>query len=153
MPHPTTDGQSPSSSNGREASREPSIVDALLRVFESGQRIVVDRVDLARYDLAQIAVGALRGTALIGVGAVLLAGAWFALMAGLVVWLHQVMLLSLPVSLALVGGLNAVVGGLAIAAGVERARPDVRFDELLGSPTDGLVGTRQPRNGTAEESR
>lgn len=135
----------PTSSNGREPSRQPSIVDALLRVFEAGQRIVVDRVDLARHDLTQLAVDALRGTALIAVGAVLVAGAWFALMAGLVVWLHQSQSLSVVVSLALVGGLNGLVGAAAIALGVERARPDLHFDDLLGSPTDGVVGRAAER--------
>lgn len=136
--------------NGREAPREPSIVDALLRVFESGQRIVLDRLDLARYDLAQLAVGAVRGTALIAVGAVLVASAWFALMAGLVVWLHQS--LSLAASLALVGGINGLLGALAVRAGVERARPDVRFDELLGSPTDGAVGASLGRGNGRDRS-
>ncbi|MGH7788071.1 MAG: phage holin family protein [Candidatus Binatia bacterium] len=141
QPHSTNDGR-----DGRQAPRDPSIVDALLRVFESGQRIVLDRVDLARYDLAQLAAGALRGTALIAGGAVLVASAWFTLMAGVVVWAHQS--LSLVASLALVGGINGLLGVLAIMAGVERARPDVRFDELLGSPTDGAVGSSVgPGNG------
>ena len=101
------------------STEEPHIVDAALRVFEAGQRVVLDRVDLARLDLAQIAARTVRGAALIVLGAVLVAGAWFALMAGLVVWLLAY--LALGASLALVGGISAAVGAAVISLGVQRA--------------------------------
>lgn len=105
-------------------SEDPSLADAVVRVLESGQRIVLDRVDLARFDLAQLAARVLRGAVLIGVGAVLLAGAWFAAMAGVVVWLYQSMSLTLASSLALVGALSGLAGTAAIVVGVRRARPN-----------------------------
>ena len=57
---------------------EPSFIDAVLRVIEASQRLVLDRVDLARLDVARLATYALRGAVLVAVGAVLIAGAWFA---------------------------------------------------------------------------
>ena len=111
------------------SSSEPRIVDAAIRIFEAGQRVILDRVDLARLDLAQAASAAVRGAALIALGAVLLAGAWFSAMGGVVVWLQTY--LTLPASLAVVGGLSAVVGAAAVTIGVRRAaaidllKPDV----------------------------
>jgi hypothetical protein len=98
---------------------EPSIVEAAVRVFEAGQRVVLDRVDLARLDLAQIASRMVRGAVLIAVGAVLVAGAWFTFLAGVVVWLD--MRLPLTTSLAVVGLTSAAAGAAALMLGVRRA--------------------------------
>ncbi len=103
--------------------RDPSISDALVRVFEAGQRIVLDRVDLARFDLAQIATRTLRGAVLVAVGALLIAGAWFALITGAVLWLH--IYLTLPASILIVVGASAALGMAAVAAGIHRATGDV----------------------------
>ncbi len=109
--------------------RDPSISDALVRVFEAGQRIVLDRVDLARFDLAQLATRTLRGAVLVAVGALLIAGAWFALITGAVLWLH--LYLTLPASILIVVGASAALGIAAIAAGINRATAD------LGLPNGG----------------
>jgi len=98
---------------------EPSLVDSLVRAFEAGQRVVLDRLDLAYFDLAQIATRTLRGAVLITIGSLLVVGAWFAVMGGLVLWLHQY--LTLPASIGLVAGGSAALGALAIAIGVRRA--------------------------------
>jgi hypothetical protein len=98
---------------------DPSLLDSLIRAFEAGQRVVLDRLDLAYFDLAQIATRTVRGVVLIVIGSLLVVGAWFAVMGGLVLWLQQYV--ALPVSIALVAVGSAVVGGTAIALGVRRA--------------------------------
>ena len=97
----------------------PSLADALIQLVEVAQRVVLDRVDLARFDLAQIATRMLRAAALVAVGAVCLAGAWFALLAGAVVWALDYM--PLFSALALAALVSVAAGAAAIAAGVRRA--------------------------------
>jgi len=95
---------------------EPSLVDSVVQVLEAGQRVVLDRVDLLRFDLSQLAARTLGGAVLIGVGAFLLAGAWFISMGAVVVWLQQY--LSLSASLAAVAAATAGVGAGAIRRGL-----------------------------------
>ncbi len=95
------------------APSEPSVGDALMHLFESGQRLVLDRIDLARFDLRELAGRTVRDTALAVTGGVLLAGAWFLAMAAAVVWLRQY--LSLALSLAVVAGASATLGAGAVA--------------------------------------
>lgn len=99
---------------------EPSLVDSVVRVFEAGQSVVIDRVDLLRFDLRDLASRTLGGAALIAVGAFLLAGAWATLMAAVVVWLQQY--LSPFASLAAVAAATAGLGAGAIAVGVRRGQ-------------------------------
>ena len=102
------------------AASEPSLIDALIHVFEVGQRLVLDRIDLTRFDLNQVTERVLRGVVLIVTGSVLLAGACFTALGGVVVWLQQYV--SLVVSLAVVTGVSAGIGAGAIAIGIRRAR-------------------------------
>jgi hypothetical protein len=95
------------------APSEPSVGDALIHLFESGQRLVLDRIDLARFDLRELAGRTVRGAALAVIGGVLLAGGWFMAMASAVVWLRQY--LPLAASLAIVAVVSAVLGATAIA--------------------------------------
>jgi hypothetical protein len=99
---------------------EPSLVDSLVRVVETGQRVVLDRVDLLRFDLSQLVSRTLGGAVLIAVGAFLLAGAWFTFMGAMVVWLQQY--LSLFASLAAVATATACFGAGAIAIGMRRGQ-------------------------------
>jgi len=99
---------------------ERSLLDTVIRVFEAGQRVVLDRLDLAYFDLTQLANRTLRGAVLVLVGALLLAGAWFALLGAAAVWLQQYM--SLVASLLVVCGMNVVLGGAAIVVGVRRTQ-------------------------------
>src|SRR5262245_49879117 len=94
---------------------EPSIFDSIVRTFEAGQRVVLDRIELAYFDLKQLATQTLRGALLIAIGAMLLSGAWFALMVGVVAWLQQY--LTLPASVLLVAGLTAVGGAMSLMLG------------------------------------
>jgi len=106
----------------RTAPPEPSLLESLVRVLEAGQRIVLDRIDLARFDVSQVARRMLRAAGLLAIGAILLAGGWFTLMAGGVCWLQQY--LSLPVSLVLAATLTAGLGAAALAVGVRRMRDE-----------------------------
>ena len=99
---------------------EPSLVDSVVHVLEAGQRVVLDRVDLLRFDLSQLATRTLGGAVLIAVGAFLLTGAWFTLVGAVVVWLHQY--LSLSASLAVVAATTAGFGAGAIAMGIRRGQ-------------------------------
>lgn len=99
---------------------EPSLVDSVVRVVEAGQHLVLDRVDLLRFDLSELARRTLGGTALIGVGAFLLAGAWCTFMGAVVVWLQQY--LPLSASLAAVAAATAGLGTGTIAIGIRRGQ-------------------------------
>ena len=126
---------------------EPSLVDSVIRVLEAGQRLVLDRVDLLRFDLSQLAARTLGGAVLIGVGAFLLAGAWFMSMGAVVVWLQQY--LSLSASLAAVAAATAGVGAGAIAIGIRRGQIDTAGDggktvRAISEEASGTNGTRRP---------
>jgi hypothetical protein len=99
---------------------EPSISDALARLIEAGQRVVSDRLDLIRLDLAHAALIGLRGVALIAAGAVLLGGAWIALLNGVALWLGNYT--SLPIAFLSVTAVSAVSGTLAVAMGMRKVR-------------------------------
>lgn len=122
------DGDSASAS----PSSEPSVGDAVIHVFEAGQRMVLDRIDLARFDLDQLAGRTLRSAALACSGTLLLAGAWFTAMGGAVVWLQSY--LSLAGSLAVAALFSAGVGASAIVIGVRHARSEWEFGRA-GAPT------------------
>lgn len=116
---------------------EPSLLDSLIRAFEAGQRVVLDRLDLAYFELSQIATRTLRGVVLVTIGALLIVGAWFAAMGGVVLWLQQY--LTLPASIGLVAGGSAALGAVAIAVGVRRAYGDAAqgIENLVETVRDG----------------
>lgn len=129
---------------------EPSLLDSMIRIFEAGQRVILDRLDLAYFDLTQFASRTLRGAALIVVGAVVLAGAWFVLIGGVVVWMQQY--LSLPVSLALVAGASVLVGAACIVIGTKRAQSGAveATNDLIESVREGAPDDMvAPANGAS----
>ena len=123
---------------------EPSLVDSLIRAFDAGQRVVLDRLDLAYFDLSQLAVRTLRGAALIAIGAVLLSGSWFALMGAVVVWLQAYV--SLPLSILLVAAGSAALGVAALVTGAGRARSTATkgLSELAVTLREGAPDNAQP---------
>jgi hypothetical protein len=126
---------------------EPSLVDSVVHVLEAGQRVVLDRVDLLRFDLSQLATRTLGGAVLIAVGAFLLAGAWFILMGAVVVSLQQY--LSLSASLAAVAATTAGFGAGAIAIGIRRGQIDKVGDvgktvRAASDEASGSNGTLRP---------
>lgn len=98
---------------------EPSLIDAVLRVIEASQRLVLDRVDLARLDVARLASYALRGAVFVAVGAVLIAGAWFATLGFIVLALEPY--LSPTTSLLVIAFATFVAGAASVATGIRRA--------------------------------
>jgi hypothetical protein len=98
---------------------EPSLIDAVLRVIEASQRLVLDRVDLARLDVARLATYALRGVVLVAVGAVLIAGAWFATLGFIVLLLQPY--LSPTTSLLVIAVATFIAGAATVASGIRRA--------------------------------
>lgn len=99
---------------------EPSVIDAVVRVVDAGQRLVLARVDLLRADFNELASRSLRSAALVGLGAFMLAAAWCALMAAAAAWLRNY--LPLPMSLLVVALATAAVGAAAILVGVLSGR-------------------------------
>jgi len=96
------------------------LLDSIIRIFGAGQRVILDRLDLAYFDLTRLVTRTLRGAVLVLIGAVLLSGAWFTLIGGMVVWLQSYV--SLAASLVLLAGLSVVAGGAAVAVGLRRAQ-------------------------------
>jgi len=123
-----------------EHATEPSVVDSLVRVIEAGQRLLVDRLDLARFDLGKIVTRSLRGAAFIAGGAVLLTGACFALIGGAIMWLHQSMDLSLAASCLIVAAATAVVGAVIIFTGIRRTQPEREELDTAGALVGSLHG-------------
>lgn len=123
---------------------EPSLLDSVIRAFEAGQRVVLDRLDLAYFDLSQLATRTLRGAALIAIGAVLLSGSWFALMGAVVVWLQPY--LALPLSILLVAAASAALGVAALATGASRTRSTATqgLGELAETLREGAPDNVQP---------
>ena len=123
------------------------MTDSFIRLFEAGQSVVLDRVDLARFDFAQIAIRTLRAAALVAVGAVWLAGAWFALLAGAVVW--SLDYVSLPIALAGAAVLSVTAGAIAVYAGVQRAT-DI---DAIASASALRAASAESRGAARKESR
>lgn len=122
---------------------EPRLVDSVVRALEAGQRVVLDRVDLLRFDLRQQAGRTLSGALLVAVGAFLVAAAWVAGMGAVVVWLQQYLVLY--ASLAVVAAATAVVGAAAMAIGMRRGRTGTARDagESVGVASAGTSGWRE----------
>jgi len=129
-----------SASTQSESGSEPSLVDSVIRVVEAGQRLLLDRLDLARFDLSRLVNRTMRGVAFIAGGAVLLIGACFALLGGAVMWLHQSLYLSLAASCVIVAAVAGGVGGGVIFAGVRRTRPETGDLGTAGALIEPLHG-------------
>jgi len=119
-------------SNSASAPSEPSLGDAVIHVFEAGQRIVLDRIDLARFDLSHLVGRTVRSAALALAGTLLLTGAWFTALGSAVIWLQPY--LSLGAGLLAAALLSAAVGASAIAIGIRYARPPEEFGRAAPRP-------------------
>lgn len=94
----------------------PALWEATLDVFEAGQQVILDRIELVRAevseDLARLALGF---AFVLGAGVLALLG-YIALLAAVVVLLAK--LLSTEAALAIGGGAHLLVGLLLAAVGV-----------------------------------
>lgn len=103
-----------------EVQSEPSVGTSLGRAIEAGQRLVVNRIDLARLDIMQILSRISRSAAFVAAGAFLACVGWVALTMAAIICGHQY--LTWATSAALVRLFNAVLGAALIAFGVQRAQ-------------------------------
>ncbi len=99
---------------------EVSTASALAHVFEAGQRVVIDRIDLALLEARFVADRSIRGALLLGLGAFLAAVGWCALSAVAILLLAP--RLEMIVSLAIVGAANGSLGAVCLAAGGRHTR-------------------------------
>jgi hypothetical protein len=96
------------------------------------------RLELARFELGQLAARTSRAGVMIAAGAFLLAAAWCAVMAAAALWLRAY--LPLSASLAVVAGVTAAIGAGAIAAGLRGASTDRRAAAPTAPPRPGDAG-------------
>jgi len=97
---------------------EPSATDAVERVLDAGQRLVTERIELAKLDVQDAVVEKVSQTTKVVVPALFAFGGWWILMAGLVAWLDAYLVF--PASLAIVGGAHVVIGGVLAGYALER---------------------------------
>jgi len=130
--HPSSPANGRIDTHERDASRDtgdverhvpehPSPTDAVERVIDAGQRLVTERIELARLDAEDAIAHAIgRGVLVVLMGLFAFSG-WWAGMAAVVILLTAWM--PLPASLALVGGVHVVVGAVATAYLVLQSKP------------------------------
>jgi hypothetical protein len=105
-----------------ETHAEPSVVAALGRAIDAGQRIVVNRVDLVRLEILDTVTRAATGGVLAIAGAVIIGIGWLACSGALILYAEPY--LTLAGSAAVIGAVNVLAGIALLASGVQRARPD-----------------------------
>lgn len=102
---------------------ESSLVDALTRGIEAGQRLIIDRIELLRLDALELLGRAERGGLLIVFGAMLAMVGWIGIGAAVVVWLTAY--LTPAASAAIVGAIHLAAGATLAGAGIHYARTAV----------------------------
>jgi hypothetical protein len=100
----------------------PGVADTAFRVVEAGQRVLLDRLDLARLDLMRLLTLSARTAVALAAGTVLLSGAWCACVVALALRLQIDFALSLPLSLLIVAIASALAGLAVIGLGIVRVR-------------------------------
>lgn len=99
---------------------EPSATDAVERVIDAGQRLVTERIELAKLDVQDAVSESVSHGTLVVVPGLFAFGGWWILMAALIAFLNAYLVL--PASLAIVGGAHVVLGGGVAAAALKRSR-------------------------------
>jgi hypothetical protein len=115
--------------------RANGLVEAGVRIFESAQQLVLDRIDLLRYELRSDLRSTLLGVAALAGGSFITLLGWVVLMAAFVAtgWLP------LAVALGVVGGAQLLLG----CAGIVFAMRSLAAVEL--GPPDGFVPPKTAR--------
>jgi len=115
------------------SAHERSVVDTLQRVFDAGQQLLLDRLELMRFDVTETTSRTIRGVFLIAAGIMLLAGAAAMSLAVVVTLLARVM--SQPAAIMVVGGVVAALGAVALIIGMQRTHLNAErsmTEDLLG---------------------
>lgn len=102
---------------------EPSATDAVERVIDAGQRLVTERIELAKLEVQDVVSDNIARGVMIVVPGLFAFGGWWILMAGLVAFLNTYFVV--PASLAIVGGAHVVIGGGFAAVALKRSRTSV----------------------------
>jgi hypothetical protein len=112
----------------RESESTPSVGQAIERVLASGQRVLVDRIDLLRIEAKEDVSTAIRGAAFSLGGAVLLFYGWLVLVAYAVylAWgpLPFGVALGATAAFHMIGGALLVRMGARTLSGIRPLRPD-----------------------------
>jgi hypothetical protein len=117
-----------------QEAEQPSATDAVERVFDAGQRLITERIELAKLDVQEAVTEKVSKAVLIVVPGMFAFGGWWILMAALVAFLNMYMIL--PASLAIVGGAHVAIGGGIAASALKR-----------GSGRNGTTRRAAVRNG------
>jgi hypothetical protein len=99
---------------------QPSATDAVERVLEAGQRLIIERIELAKLDVQEAVTEKVSQTVLVVVPGLFAFGGWWILMAGIVAFLNT--FLVLPASLAIVGGAHVAIGGGVALSALKRGQ-------------------------------
>jgi putative superfamily III holin-X len=99
---------------------DPSFSEALQRVVDSSQHVMLAHIAALRLDVKEDLGRALSSLLLVGAGVILINGAWLSLMAFTLQGLSEH--LSLLASLAIVGSFTGLIGAGLALAGVQRLR-------------------------------
>jgi hypothetical protein len=100
----------------RDRSRgERSVASALQRTYTAGQQLLLDRTELLIRDAQQHFAVVAKGVLLTGIGALVAAVGWLALMSASVLWLRT--WCSLPESIAAVAGANLAIACVLVWRG------------------------------------
>ena len=91
---------------------QPSATDAVERVFVAGQRLVTERIELARLDVEDAVASAIGRAVFIVLMGLFAFSGWWAGMAAVIILLDQ--WIPLPASLAVVGGAHVLLGSAAV---------------------------------------
>jgi len=96
----------------------PSVVGSVERMFEAGQRLLIERIDLARLEAQDAIARALRTAIFVIVGGTLGFTGWLALMACMIVALRDYAGFPTATSILVVALAHAIGGGALIFYGL-----------------------------------
>ena len=89
---------------------DASVQSALEQIVDSGQQLVLDRLDLMRIEAREGLERATKSAVLMGISAIVGVGAWVALMVAVILYLREQV--PTPTALLLVGVVHAVAGAV-----------------------------------------
>jgi uncharacterized membrane protein YqjE len=92
----------------------PSATDAVGRLIDAAERLVIERIELAALDVQEVVATALWRMFSLGFILLFALSGWWSMMAALVLLLHD--RFSFPLSLAVVGLCHAVAGAVILFA-------------------------------------
>lgn len=117
---------------------EPSVASSLEHLVAGSQGVITKRIDLALLEGRELLSRTVQGAALLSLGIVLAAAAWFALSASAVLWVIPDA--AAVIHLTAFGLLNGGCAAGFVALAMRRTRPQTR----VRSNGNGTNGQREP---------